>query len=43
MFGGSVPVKLDDQGSVFIDRDGRQFKKILSYLRNGWYSSFFKI
>jgi len=34
MFAGKIPVKLED-GYVFIDRDGKHFKKILSFLRNG--------
>jgi len=34
MFAGQMPVKLDHNGSVFIDRDGKHFKKILNYMRN---------
>jgi len=35
MFAGQIPVKLDDNGCVFIDRDGKFFKQILTFLRNG--------
>ena len=30
-----LPVSRDSQGRVFIDRDGRQFGRILEFLRNG--------
>eukprot|EP01119_Soliformovum_irregulare_P015179 TRINITY_DN4233_c0_g1_i1.p1 TRINITY_DN4233_c0_g1~~TRINITY_DN4233_c0_g1_i1.p1 ORF type:complete len:241 (-),score=38.41 TRINITY_DN4233_c0_g1_i1:542-1264(-) len=35
MFAGRVPVKVLNDGSVFIDRDGKMFAKILNFLRNG--------
>lgn len=35
MFNSLIPVKLMEDGSVFIDRDGKQFNRILNYLRNG--------
>jgi len=35
MFAGQIPVHLDENGAVFIDRDGKYFKKVLTFLRNG--------
>lgn len=35
MFAGNIPVQILEDGSVFIDRDGKLFSKILNYLRNG--------
>jgi hypothetical protein len=35
MFSGDIPVKTDNDGYVFIDRDGKYFEKILNFLRNG--------
>jgi len=35
MFAGTIPVKLDENGCVFIDRDGKVFKNVLKWLRNG--------
>ena len=35
MFSGRMPLKRDDDGSVFIDRDGRHFRAILNFLRDG--------
>ncbi len=35
MFSGSYPLEKDEEdGSFFIDRDGRQFHHILNYLRD---------
>lgn len=35
MFAGQFPIQLDENGCVFIDRDGKHFKKVLNFLRNG--------
>jgi len=35
MFSGKIPVMVDRDGYVFIDRDGKFFGKILNFLRNG--------
>ena len=35
MFSGRMPLKRDDDGSVFIDRDGTHFRAILNFLRDG--------
>jgi len=35
MFAGQIPIQLDENNSVFIDRDGKHFKKVLNFLRNG--------
>jgi len=35
MFAGTIPVQLLEDSSVFIDRDGKMFAKVLNYLRNG--------
>ena len=35
MFSGRHAVPTDDDGSVFIDRDGRHFHHVLNYLRTG--------
>ena len=35
MFSGRIPLKRDDDGSVFIDRDGTHFRAILNFLRDG--------
>eukprot|EP01103_Thecamoeba_quadrilineata_P017168 TRINITY_DN5985_c0_g1_i1.p1 TRINITY_DN5985_c0_g1~~TRINITY_DN5985_c0_g1_i1.p1 ORF type:complete len:562 (+),score=108.68 TRINITY_DN5985_c0_g1_i1:88-1773(+) len=35
MFGGRYGVKINTDGSCFIDRDGTQFRHILNYLRDG--------
>jgi len=35
MFAGTIPVRLLSDGSVFIDRDGKMFGKVLNFLRNG--------
>ena len=35
MFSGRFPIKKDENGRVFIDRDGRAFDIILNYLREG--------
>ena len=34
MFTGQIPVLRDNNGNVFIDRDGRVFRHILNYLRS---------
>ena len=34
MFGGELPIKTLDDGSVFIDRDGTLFRHILNFLRS---------
>lgn len=34
MFTGQIPVLRDNQGNVFIDRDGKVFRYILNYLRS---------
>ena len=33
MFGGDLPLKINDDGTVFIDRDGALFRHILNFLR----------
>ncbi|KAK3098764.1 hypothetical protein FSP39_022869 [Pinctada imbricata] len=35
MFSGRHPIKTEDDGTVFIDRDGTHFRYILNYLRDG--------
>src|SRR5690348_10297253 len=35
MFSGRFPIKKNEKGRVFIDRDGAWFKLILEYLRDG--------
>ena len=35
MFSGRIPIKTDDDGYVFIDRDGSHFRTILNFLRDG--------
>ncbi len=35
MFSGRFPVEKNDEGFVFIDRDGQYFSHILNWLRNG--------
>jgi len=35
MFSGRFPVEKNEEGCVFIDRDGRYFHHILNWLRNG--------
>jgi BTB/POZ domain-containing adapter for CUL3-mediated RhoA degradation protein len=35
MFSGSYHAVYDENGAVFIDRDGKHFGKILNYLRSG--------
>lgn len=35
MFSGRHIIKVEDDGSVFIDRDGTHFRYILNYLRDG--------
>lgn len=35
MFSGRHPLRQDDQGSYFIDRDSTQFRYVLNYLRDG--------
>ncbi len=35
MFSGKIPVRVDEDGYVFIDRDGKYFSNILNFLRNG--------
>jgi len=35
MFSGRIPVKKEEDGSVFIDRDGTHFRYILNFLRDG--------
>ena len=35
MFSGRHPIKLEEDGTVFIDRDGTHFRYILNYLRDG--------
>jgi len=35
MFAGSFPMKLEEDGTYFIDRDGQHFRYILNYLRDG--------
>jgi hypothetical protein len=34
MFSGRHELKKDDKGKVFLDRDGKTFEHIISYLRN---------
>ena len=34
MFNGKLPVQYEEDGSVFIDRDGKHFGYILNYLRS---------
>jgi len=36
MFSGRFPVEKNEEGCVFIDRDGRYFHHILNWLRNGY-------
>jgi len=36
MFSGRFPVEKNEEGCVFIDRDGRMFHHILNWLRNGY-------
>jgi len=36
MFSGRFPVEKNEEGCVFIDRDGRHFYHILNWLRNGY-------
>ena len=35
MFSGRHPIVTDEEGYVFIDGDGKHFRKILNYLRRG--------
>jgi len=35
LFSGRFPLTLDDQGRIFLDRDGLSFEFILNYLRTG--------
>ena len=35
MFSGRHPLKKDEDGSYFIDRDGTHFRFILNFLRDG--------
>ena len=35
MFSGRIPLQKDANGNVLIDRDGKQFYRILNYLRDG--------
>ena len=35
MFSGRHEVKVEDDGTIFIDRDGTHFRHILNYLRDG--------
>ena len=35
MFSGRHNIKTEEDGSIFIDRDGEHFKLILNYLRDG--------
>jgi hypothetical protein len=34
MFSGRHELKKDEKGKVFLDRDGKTFEHIISYLRN---------
>lgn len=36
MFSGRFPVEKNDEGCIFIDRDGQLFHHILNWLRNGY-------
>ena len=38
MFSGRYDVKKSADGSVFIDRDGRHFHRILNFLRDGTFT-----
>ena len=33
MFSGNFPLKIQENGSIFVDRDGTYFRYILNYLR----------
>ena len=35
MFSGRTPIKPDEKGMIFIDRDGKHFNRILNFLRDG--------
>ena len=35
MFSGRHPIRQENDGSIFIDRDGTHFRYILNYLRDG--------
>ena len=35
MFSGRMPLQKDETGMIFIDRDGRQFYRVLNFLRDG--------
>lgn len=35
MFSGRMPLQKDENGMIFIDRDGRQFYRVLNFLRDG--------
>ena len=35
MFSGRHNIKTEDDGTIFIDRDGTHFRYILNYLRDG--------
>jgi hypothetical protein len=35
LFSGKYPIRKQQDGSIFIDRDGKHFRHILNFLRNG--------
>ena len=35
MFSGRHNIKIEEDGTIFIDRDGTHFRYILNYLRDG--------
>eukprot|EP01080_Neovahlkampfia_damariscottae_P012292 gene12292-5875_t len=41
LFSGNFEFKKDQEGRVFIDRDGTHFRSVLNYLREGGYTSKF--